>query len=250
MIFIIIDRYFLSEVVMKRIFLLFCLFIFCVSCGKSGRTAPSVYKAREKLELLGYEFKEESFIKAIKDKRSDIVKLFIDSGMSPDTAFKAGKYKVPVIFYAINSGDEMTFQVLLHSKADLLASVEGVSVLAKAAEKGTPEMISLIVKSGADINTEGYNKMTPLMTAIESENNGAAWLFIQSGADVNASDINGITPLMRALGKGNVDIVRELIKKGADVNAVTKKGTKTSKFIGENEREAMTVLLRDAGAEF
>ena len=235
---------------MKRLFILFFLFIFCLSCGNRERTAPSVYKSREKLELLGYEFNEESFVKSIKDKRSDIVKLFIDSGMSPDTTFSVGKYRIPVIFYAINSGDEMTFQVLLHSKADLLASVEGVSVLAKAAEKGTPEMISLIIKSGADINTQGYNKMTPLMTAIESENSGAAWLFIQSGADVNASDVNGITPLMRALGKGNVDIVRELIKKGANVNAVSKKGAKTSNFIGEREREAMEVLMRDAGAEF
>ncbi|MBR6421550.1 ankyrin repeat domain-containing protein [bacterium] len=235
---------------MKRLFLLFSLFIFVVSCGNRERTAPSVYKSREKLELLGYEFNEESFVKSIKDKRSDIVKLFIDSGMSPDMTYDVGKYQVPVIFYAINSGDEMTFQVLLHSKVNLQASVNGVSVLAKAAEKGTPEMISLIIKSGADINTAGYNKMTPLMTAIESDNNGAAWLFIQSGADVNAADIYGVTPLMRALGKGNVDIVRELIKKGANVNAETKNGTKTYKFIDEREREAMTVLLRDAGAEF
>ena len=235
---------------MKRFFLLFCLFIFCVSCSSRERTSSSVYKSREKLELLGYEFNEENFVKVIKEKKFDIVKLFIDSGMSPNTTFKSGKYQIPVIFYAINSGDEMTFQVLLHSNADLKASVEGVSVLAKAAQSGTPEMISLIIKSGADINTEGYNKMTPLMTAIESENYGAAWLFIQSEANVNAADIYGITPLMRALGKGNVDFVRELIKKGANVNAVTKKGAKTSRFIGEKEREAMTVLLRDAGAEF
>ncbi|MBO7126956.1 ankyrin repeat domain-containing protein [bacterium] len=235
---------------MKRLFLLFSLFIFVVSCGSRERTAASVYKSREKLEVLGYEFNEESFVKAIKEKRSDIVKLFIDSGMSPNTTFDVGKYHVPVIFYAINSGDEMTFQVLLHSKADLQASVNGLSVLAKAAEKGTPEIISLIVKSGADIDTKGYNDMTPLMTAIESDNNGAAWLFIQAGANVNAADINGITPLMRALGKGNVDIVRELIKKGANVNAVTANGTKTSKFIGNKETEAITVLLRDAGAEF
>ena len=62
--------------------------------------------------------------------------------------------------------------------------------------------------------------------------------------------INGVTPLMRAVGKGNIDIVRELIKKGANVNAVMKNGTKTTKFIGEKEKEAMEVLLRDAGAEF
>ena len=235
---------------MRRVFILFCLLIFCISCGKSGRTAPSVYKAREKLEVLGYEFNEESFVKAIKEKRSDIVKLFIDAGMSPDTTFMVGKYHVPVIFYAINSGDEMSFQVLLHSKADLKASVQGVSVLDKAAQKGTPEMISIIIKSGVDIDTLGYDRMTPLMTAIESENSGAAWLFIQSGANVNAADIYGFTPLMRALGKGNVDIVRELIKRGANVNAVTKNGTKASKFIAEKEREALEVLLRDAGAEF
>ena len=235
---------------MRRVFILFCLLIFCISCGKSGRTAPSVYKAREKLEVLGYEFDEESFVKAIKEKRSDIVKLFIDAGMSPDSTFTAGNYQIPVIFYVIESGDEMSFHVLLHSNANLKASVKGVSVLDKAAQKGTPEMISLIIKSGVDIDTLGYDRMTPLMTAIESENSGAAWLFIQSGANVNAADIYGFTPLMRALGKGNVDIVRELIKKGADVSAKTKNGTKTTKFIAEKEREALEVLLRDAGAEF
>ena len=235
---------------MKRVCLLFSLFLFCISCGNRERTAPSVYKSRDSLAALGYEFNEVDFEKAVKEKKADIVKLFIDAGMSPDTTFTAGKYQLPVIFYAINGGDDMTFQVLLHSRADLNASAEGVSVLDKAAQKGTPEMISLIIKSGADINVRGYNKMTPLMTAIEYENNGAAWLFIQSGADVNAADVNGITPLMRALGKGNVDIVRELIKKGANVNAVTENGTKTSSFIGKRDREACVTLLRDAGAEF
>ena len=235
---------------MKRICLFLSLFLVCISCGNRERTAPSVYKSRDSLAALGYEFNEADFEKAVKEKKADIVKLFIDAGMSPNTTFTAGKYQLPVIFYAINGGDEMTFQILLHSKADLKASAEGVSVLDKAAQKGTPEMISLIIKSGADINVRGYNKMTPLMTAIESDNNGAAWLFIQSGADVNAADIYGVTPLMRAVGKGNTDVVRELIKKGADVNAATKEGTKVHKFIGNKEREAMTVLLRDAGAKF
>ena len=45
---------------MKHIFLLLSLFVFCISCGSRERTAPSVYKSREKLELLGYEFNEES----------------------------------------------------------------------------------------------------------------------------------------------------------------------------------------------
>ncbi|MBR4489071.1 ankyrin repeat domain-containing protein [bacterium] len=235
---------------MKRLFILMCLLVFSFACRSGRNTAPSVYQSRDKLAVLGYEFSEEDFVKAIKEKRSDIVKLFIDAGMSPDTTLTVGKYQIPVIFHAINSGDDMTFQVLIHSKANLQASVEGVSVLAKAAEKGTPEMISLIVKSGADIDTRGYQGMTPLMTAIENGNNGAAWLFIQSGADVNAGDDYGFTPLMRAVGKGNIDIVRELIKKGADVNAETKNGTKVYKFIGGSEREAMEVLLRDAGAEF
>lgn len=236
---------------MKRLFILFCLIVLAFSCGRKERTAPSVYKARDQLAVLGYEFDKADFVKAIKDKRSDIVKLFIDAGMSPDTTFEVGKkYQVPVIFYAIESGDEMTFQVLLHSKANLQASVEGISVLMKAAHKGTPEMISLIIKSGADINKKGYQGMTPLMTAIENGNTGAAWLFIQSGVDVNAADFYGITPLMRAVSKGNIDIVRELIKKGADVNAVTSQGTKVYKFIGKEEREAMELLLRDAGAEF
>ena len=76
---------------MKRVCLLLGLFLFCISCGNRERVAPSVYKSREKLAVLGYEFNEGDFEKAVKEKRSDIVKLFIDSGMSPDTTFTVGK---------------------------------------------------------------------------------------------------------------------------------------------------------------
>lgn len=220
-----------------------------VSCGKE-RTAPSVYKSKEQLSMLGYQFGEEDFVKAVKEKKADIVKLFLDAGMDPNTAFELGKIRVPVIFYVIDTQDEILFQIFLHAKVDLKASVNGVSVLFRAAQKAQPQIISLIVGSGVAIDERSDNGMTPLMAAIDNENVGAAWVFIQSGANVNAADVYGITPLMRAVGKGNVDLVRELIKKGADVNAETKKGTKVSKFIGEREKEAMEVLLRDAGAKF
>ena len=82
---------------MKRICLFLSLFLVCVSCGNRERTAPSVYKSRDSLAVLGYEFNEADFEKAVKEKKADIVKLFIDAGMSPNTTFTAGKYQLPVI---------------------------------------------------------------------------------------------------------------------------------------------------------
>lgn len=234
---------------MKKTVILFFIFFFFVSCN-SERTAVSVYKSQDKLAALGYEFNSDEFLKAIKEKKADIVKLFIDAGMNPNTTFVLGNHTVPAVFFALETEDELMFQVFLHSKADLNASVDGLDLIAKAASKSSPEIISLIIKSGADINRKGYNGLTPLMVAIENGNNGAAWLFIQSGADLNVGDVYGITALMRALEKGNIDIVREMIKKGADVNAKTKHGTLTSKFIGEKESNALRVLMQDAGAQF
>ncbi|TDX51126.1 ankyrin repeat protein [Orenia marismortui] len=49
-------------------------------------------------------------------------------------------------------------------------------------------------------------------------------LLLKAGADVNSVDENGVTILMHASAVGNLDVVKMLIKNGANVNARAKNG--------------------------
>ncbi|HPS30745.1 MAG TPA: ankyrin repeat domain-containing protein [bacterium] len=231
----------------KSATIIFSVFVLLFSSCKSDRVDAATYKAREKLVMLGNDFTDEGFIKAVKANKFDTVKLYLDSGMSPDTTSKIGTIDVPAIFFALEKQSDIIVQMLIRTGTDLKKQTKGVTVLMKAVEKGNTATVALVVEKGADVNQSGENGLTPLMIAIEKQNMDAFWLLTKSGADVNKSDISGITPLMRAVRVGNVDMVRELLKKGANVNAESKNGLKIEKVITEKTREEMIILLKQAG---
>jgi hypothetical protein len=231
------------------IILVFVIVLVLTSCKKE-RLNPETYKARERLISIGHDFTEEGFLKAIDSKDANLVKLYLESGMSVDQPININKLKVPVIFYALEKGNDLIAQLFIDRGADLNASVKGMTVLMKAVEKANVDTLSMMIKKKADINKAGGDGVTPIMLAVERNNHGAIWLLMNSGADINKADVHGITPLMRAVRVGETDIVKELLKKGANAKAVTKNGLKTTKMIGEKNKEALTILLKDAGAEF
>jgi len=232
------------------VILLIMLAGFSITSCKKERLNPETYRAQEKLITMGHDFTEEGFLKAIDSKDANLVKLYLESGMSVDQPININKLKVPVIFYALEKGNDLIAQLFIDRGADLNASVKGMTVLMKAVEKANVDTLSMMIKKKADINKAGGDGVTPIMLAVERNNHGAIWLLMNSGADINRADVHGITPLMRAVRVGETDIVKELLKKGANAKAVTKNGLKTTKMIGEKNKEALTILLKDAGAEF
>ncbi|MBO4441659.1 ankyrin repeat domain-containing protein [bacterium] len=234
---------------MKKIFaFLFLLMFLSVACEKKERVPVDVYKARESLEILGYEFTEIDLAKAVKEGKTDIVKLFFDAGMSPDSTVQHKIYQIPLIYFVIDKGNELLLQVFIQAKADLNIQVAGTTPLIKAVEKGNASMISMMIKAGADVNTAGSDGLTPLLSAIDKNNTGVVWTLLQQGADVNLQDYNGFSPLMFAVSSGNSEVVRELIKRGANVNQTSKNGTKIKSFLGKNRKE-IELLLIEAGAK-
>ncbi len=217
-----------------------------VSCDRNDRIDPKVLKQREKLVSLNYNFTEEAFADAVKKGELDVVRLFIESGMSPDTKVKLGPYDVPVIFYALENKKEDVVRLLIHLGANLEASAAGVTVLMKAAEQAEVRTLEAMIEKGVNVNKFGELGITPLMAAIEAGNDGAVWLLINSKAKIKTKDKFGITPLMRAVRKGSVDIVKELIKRGADIHAQSKRGLTVYNMIGEKNKEALEILLEEA----
>ena len=87
-----------------------------------------------------------------------------------------------------------------------------------------PEIIEMLVKSGADIEAKCKDGMTPLMYAVlgfHEDNYAVVKKMIELGANVNAKDDRGFSVLFTSLAPSIKDNqkIKLLIQSGADVNA-------------------------------
>ena len=91
---------------------------------------------------------------------------------------------------------------------------------------GTPGDIERAIKAGANLEARNEYGETPLLVAIEhNENSGVVAVLIEGGADMNAKDENGETALITATeNREDTDVLMMLLKAGADVNETDEDG--------------------------
>ena len=124
---------------------------------------------------------------------------------------------------AAAAGDAETVRRLL-DEAPILATQytdEGWTALHLAA---TPEIASMLLDAGADINARNRHKFagpgnSPLSAAVYQDRRDVVRLLIERGADVNQGDNAGFTPLHLAVATGHLEAARVLLEGGADPNA-------------------------------
>ncbi|MCP4354213.1 MAG: hypothetical protein GY793_01025, partial [Proteobacteria bacterium] len=98
--------------------------------------------------------------------------------------------------------------------------------LLEAAMNGHSESVKLLLKKGADINSQGFNALnyTPLIGAAEKGHMDAAKILLKEGADVNPLDKNrtpkkqGNPAMLKAAYNDHIDMVKLLLKNGVDVD--------------------------------
>ena len=95
-----------------------------------------------------------------------------------------------------------------------------------ATRKGDTNLVKMLIsaRAGADVNTAGANRMTPLMIAVEEGHTQCLKKLLTKHPEVNQRDTDGRTALFHAALKGRLEHVKELVKAGADVNAPDKNG--------------------------
>lgn len=93
----------------------------------------------------------------------------------------------------------------------------GETPLHIAARRGSPELVSLLLEKGANVNAQDSSSVTPLHLAARTGNLAVAEELIKHRADVNARGYRqDETPLHIAASRGRVDIVKILLGSGAD----------------------------------
>ena len=230
--------------------------------------------ARKRLTALKIEFTEAAFLEQVWQGEADMVRLFLQAGMSPNTKAQYGQ---SVLQAAASTGRLEVVRLLVEAKADVNAADDsGGTALGSAALAAHPELIPLLVKAGADVSArdgDGNTVMHKFLqsASLEEWQQASAMpqmirtldALLSAKADVNAANRDGQTPLiMAAIGPItglktlpeqetlSLQLVKKLIQAGAAVDARDTEYQATALvFAASNGHVKMVSALIEAGAD-
>ncbi|KAL1772687.1 serine serine/threonine-protein kinase TNNI3K [Sigmodon hispidus] len=140
-------------------------------------------------------------------------------GLRPSRLTRNG---FPALHLAVYKDSPELITSLLHSGADVQqAGYGGLTALHIAAIAGHPQAAEVLLKHGANVNVQDAVFFTPLHISAYYGHEQVTSILLKFGADVNVSGEVGDRPLHLASAKGFFNIVKLLIEEGskADVNA-------------------------------
>ena len=163
----------------------------------------------------------------------------------------------------------MLVRALLEAGADPNVGDRNGSALHAAAAVGSPEVIALLIESGAEVNARNESGMSPLHRAVRTAprdivlvtygGSGPAvktgpWLeraaeLLEAGADPDLPDANGDTPLHIAAQAFDTALVSLLAGVGADVNMRNDSGETPLQVARNHANAAVARRLLDLGAD-
>lgn len=99
----------------------------------------------------------------------------------------------------------------------------GNTALLLSIRRGSPELTQALLKANANVNQVDSNGDTALLLSIQygpPEITQAILALLKTEADINRANAQGISPLLSAVDKQNNELVKDLIKREADINYV------------------------------
>ena len=218
--------------------------------------AQDAERSKKQLQRMDRQFTSGDFLKAVDERDTKAVKLFLSAGIDVHATNSSGETALHI---AANNDDAETIAMLLKAGADINAKDErgktplldavtngygglkatppliaagadlktrykyGNSILFEAANSDAAAPVQALIKAGAELDAANENGETPLFYAA-SLGRKVTPLLIQAGANVNAKNKDGQTPLIAAAQNGELESVRLLIDAKANVNAADNQG--------------------------
>ena len=114
---------------------------------------------------------------------------------------------------------------------------------------GHGKLAKLLIESGAYIHSRNYNDNLPIQMAAHAGLPEVIQQLIEAGSPINAQDQVGDTPLHDAALQGQVEAAQVLLGAGADVNATNNAGKTPLDLAEQQGHDSLTEILKAAGGQ-
>lgn len=122
--------------------------------------------------------------------------------------------------------------------------------LHEAVTEKHPDIVRLLLASGADPNVQNSAGHTALTAAIRQQQADDVNLLLEHGADINGASRQGETPLLRAIRSDcELKFVKWVLGKGATVRVCDEAGTTPLHEAITRDREELALLLIEEGSD-
>jgi ankyrin repeat protein len=158
-------------------------------------------------------------LRAAGNDHSDTVKLLLEHGANPNTAYITGAGSTPLMLAAGQGNTEIAGLLLEHGARTDLKDNEHNTSLYRAVNRGNVKVVQLLLAHGANPNERNPNGI-PLLIVVTADKSNPDLLaaFLKAKADVNAANSSGQTALFYAVRTGRKDLAEMLLAAGADPN--------------------------------
>lgn len=226
-----------------------CVLFGLFGCESSKSDKPTPGAAKQLLKLRGYNFDEKSFFAAVAADDVITVNTFLAAGINPNVRDESTGSTA--IIAAASQGNLEIVKVLLHGGADVNAKdIGGYTAVLRALENKHDELADmLLAQPRIDLNTQGANGATVLMTFVWKQREDVVKALLERGADPKLADADGDTALHGAAQRGNPKLAEMLLAKGANPNAKNKVGGTPLMWAGTYGHQDVARVLLEKGAD-
>lgn len=157
----------------------------------------------------------------------------------------------PRLVQAIKARDRAAVASLARDRAAVnLTQADGSTPLHYAVYLDDIEMVTTLLKAGANARASNDLGVTPILMACQNGNATITEQLLGAGADPNSAAESGETALMMASRSGSLGAVKALLAKGANVNAQEKTRSQTAlMWAANNVHPDITKALIERGAD-
>ncbi len=178
-----------------------------------------------------------------------IVEAIVDSGVAFEIEESEQLPSVLLLAAAFN-GECNLVDILLRYGADINTTDEaGRSPLMLAAESGQKEIVGRFLQKNAEIDIQDKQGYTAISLAAHAGNSEIVALLINAGSNIQIKSKYGNTPLILAADAGHEGIVRQLIDQGGEIDAVNKSENNALIIAMKRSDKNVARALLDNGAK-
>jgi ankyrin repeat protein len=156
------------------------------------------------------------------------------------------------LFQAVSDGNAERVSAMLASAWPVNRKSEvvvGGTVLLWAAYCDRPQIVSLLIAHGADLNLPSDQGSTPLIEAAKMGHAEVVGVLLAAGADANRQTGKGWTALMWSVEGGHAAVVRMLLNAGAGIEVRNNRGETALDIATRLRRDELRAILQSRSTQ-